>query len=186
MNESHNNQATPDLNNDPLHQFLLFWLKNREFSPPVDAQVSYFNNKVVGSVLYRRGNFQVQLFTVAPYIEIPDHIHPNMDSYEVHVGGDIAFRINGAYNQNMIAGLPGVARVLPTDFHGGSFGKNGGLFLSVQHWINGVTPSSAGEDWAFKDRDETDTNYPDDMAAARYSNYYESQLLKHFTNSRQS
>ena len=131
-------------------------------------------------MLYRKGCFQVQLFTVAPNIEIPDHIHPNMDSYEVHVGGDIAFRVNGEFNNPKNNLMPGVTRIRPTDFHGGSFGKRGGLFLSVQHWLNGVEPSSAGEDWAYRDTEETSTNYPDDAAGVRFDKYLQEQLIDHF------
>lgn len=175
------NKLSTSSGDDVLHQFLLYWLKNRDFSPPVDDVVTHFHGKASGSVLYRKGSFQVQLFTVAPNVEIPDHIHPNMDSYEVHVGGDIAFRLNGSYELEQMPGLAGVTRVLPNAFHGGSFGKRGGLFLSVQHWLNGVAPSSAGEDLTFLEPSETEVSYFDDMAGARYEQCVDRQLVKHFS-----
>jgi len=38
-------------------------------------------------------------------------------------------------------------RILPTSWHGGVFGKAGATFYSVQKYINGTLPSSAGEEW---------------------------------------
>ena len=38
-------------------------------------------------------------------------------------------------------------RVLPNAVHGAKAHKDGGCFMSVQHWLNGVSPSSVGNDW---------------------------------------
>ena len=64
-----------------LEEFVDWWWETRVFRPPVDAPV-LFDGSITGVVLYRDAPFQVQLFTVAPGVEIPDHVHPNVDSYE--------------------------------------------------------------------------------------------------------
>ena len=38
-------------------------------------------------------------------------------------------------------------RVLPESKHDAKAGPKGGCFLSVQHWLNGVKPTSVGNDW---------------------------------------
>ncbi len=38
-------------------------------------------------------------------------------------------------------------RVRPNDWHGGIASKNGGAFISIQHWLNGVKPTHVGADW---------------------------------------
>lgn len=80
-----------------------------------------------------------------PNTEIKQHIHPNMDSYEVYNSGDVVFEINGQFYEGDSASVP--IRVLPTAWHGGIFGKHGATFFSVQKYINGTLPSSAGKDW---------------------------------------
>jgi hypothetical protein len=37
-------------------------------------------------------------------------------------------------------------RVRPNDLHGAVVGEGGGVFLSVQHWLNGVKPHCVGSD----------------------------------------
>ena len=37
--------------------------------------------------------------------------------------------------------------IKPNDWHGGVASKNGGAFISIQHWLNGVKPTHVGADW---------------------------------------
>ena len=46
-----------------------------------------FVDGVIGLTLYRENNFQVQLFICEPNINIPKHIHPNIDSFELFLYG---------------------------------------------------------------------------------------------------
>jgi hypothetical protein len=108
---------------------------------------------------YRKGNFQVQLFAVPPNYIIPEHTHPNVDSYELHVGGDISFSKNGVWVDDTSAILPKnkysdghpdrgtLVRVKPTTPHGGAFGPRGGVFMSIQEWINGEKPHCVSADY---------------------------------------
>jgi hypothetical protein len=152
---------------DPLADFCAWWLENRVIRPPFEANVVTFDDQVMGSTLYRDGAFQVQLFSVKPYTDIADHMHPNVDSFEVYLGGEIEFRHSGEYvttaaeiseSNGVCTLLRQTLRVKPEDSHGGRFGAMGGLFLSVQHWINGVPPSSVHLDWAFHDPEQTKRN----------------------------
>ena len=46
-----------------------------------------FIEGVSGVVLYRRDNFQVELFICQPNTVIPEHTHPDVDSYECFLYG---------------------------------------------------------------------------------------------------
>src|SRR5580765_2203584 len=136
-----------------LTQFADWWLNTRAFKPPADFFSKVGGN--TGTVLFRHEQFQVQLFLNDPNSEIADHTHPNVDSYEVYVAGDVYFRQNGQalLTPEIIATvtperlLGTKLRILPNDVHGASVGPSGGSFLSIQHWLHGVTPSSVHLDW---------------------------------------
>lgn len=119
---------------------------------------------VTGLTLYREGCLQVQLFILPPYSKVPMHVHPNMDSYEVYIGGDIFFDVDGVDQSkmhDMVRNYDDLedrksahewlflrsVRITEESPHGGDAGKKGGAFLSVQCWKNNVKPSSPPEDW---------------------------------------
>ncbi len=123
---------------------------------PLHGAVSYIEG-VTSVLMYRQDQFQVQMFIVPPNYIIPAHTHPNVDSIEVYVGGDINFTLNGeARNSDRLqvdefgcsVARGGVVRVQPNDRHGGIFGPSGGVFLSIQHWLNGVKPHCVAADYS--------------------------------------
>lgn len=138
---------------DELTKFTDWWMKTKKLRPPSDAY-----NRVAGSTgttLYRKDQFQVQLFINDPNYEIVDHLHPNVDSYEIYLSGAVYFRLNKETlltpEQVAEAGLLLTGkriRVRPDEWHGATVGATGGSFLSIQHWLNGVVPSSVHLDWA--------------------------------------
>jgi hypothetical protein len=132
-----------------LEQFKDWWLATRPFSPPEENVLSHVAD-THGIVLFRHGPYQVELFNVKPFSEIPAHIHPNVDSYEVFVGGDIEFMCNDVWYPGGTFDGSSV-RVKPSSYHGGRFGKRGGCFLSIQKWLNGVEPKFVGDDWDDKE-----------------------------------
>jgi hypothetical protein len=130
--------------------------------PPIDAAFSLVTSggRIEGLTLYREDQFQVELFFAAPSPTgsgFPEHRHPNVDSIEYFLCGEIDFRIRGkGLPDDLIRGAAedGAARlcgtmkrVRPTDWHGGRVGAKGGAFLSIQHWLNGTPPSSVVDDW---------------------------------------
>lgn len=113
---------------------------------------------VTSVLLYRKAPFQVQMFIVPPKYTIPEHTHPNVDSIEVYLGGEIRFSHGGKYvlTEEQASGHwpDGTAlkrgvriRVRPYDLHGGTFGEHGGVFLSAQEWLNGVAPHCVAADY---------------------------------------
>jgi len=123
------------------------------------ANAVWMVENVTSILLDRRGQFQVQLFAVPGGTVIPEHTHPNVDSFEVYVGGSIHFSHSGKYSypaealqavgSAALASKRGLLiRVRPNDLHGGVFGEGGGVFMSIQHWLNGVKPHCVASDYS--------------------------------------
>lgn len=158
------NLVFPDFydNDDPLEYFLT-WFKDHS---PKFGLIPLLNavHKIedVTSVTWlRHEQFQVQLFIVPPDYVIPEHTHPNVDSFEFYLGGQSKFSLFGEWivDENEIKlpddfGLSRIRehciRVLPNSPHGGVFGPSGGVFMSVQHWLNGVEPHCVSSDYTGK------------------------------------
>ena len=119
------------------------------FSPAAVYDYGFIRSLVV----YRKAPFQVELFLVAPGGGFPqEHRHPNVDSFEVHIFGDLPLTINGVRAIPTIVNPKGdrpihISRVLETDWHGAAIMPNGGAFFSIQYWLNGVPPTSVGLNW---------------------------------------
>jgi len=140
MDNSQNN------NFDDLAAFASWWLQTRAFKPPFDAITVYGN--MTGMVLYRDGCYQVQMFMAQPNSVAPSHIHPNVDSYELFLSGDLDFIIDGIkYSHKDAIGYSAPVRIYPSYWHEGITGPLGGAFLSMQKWLNNTPPSCVGKDW---------------------------------------
>jgi quercetin dioxygenase-like cupin family protein len=144
---------------DELDLFLKWSLDNLTLIGRVPyAQPIWKIQDVTSVLMYRENQFQIQMFIVPEGVIIPEHTHPNVDSYEVYVGGNIKFSHSGKYvltkelegeNPDTKTALArgNVIRVKPEDKHGGVFGPGGGVFLSVQHWLNNVKPHCVAADY---------------------------------------
>ena len=116
---------------------------------------SYEIKGITGITWYRHGQFQVEMFIVPPNRVIPEHSHPNVSSYEMYLGGDIAFSRSGKWIveedlirvPNSTDNRGALIKVKTTDMHGGSFGPRGGVFMSIQKWAEGVEPHSVALDY---------------------------------------
>lgn len=141
---------------DSISLFLKDWLSNKILAPTENKNLVQRYGNLTSTRLYRSGKFQVELLSVLPNTEIPDHMHPNMDSYEVYIGGDITFRAGALELTPTSTGQ--YLRIRPNCPHGGTFGTSGGVFLSVQEW--NISPLSAGQDWAFIDKTNVEKTFP--------------------------
>lgn len=118
-----------------------------DFRPPSDALRAYLigSTEIHTLVLYREGPFQLEVITSAPNAggsHIPEHAHPNVDSIDVFLHGELG-PLSG------ILRLPFGAkkRIRHGVFHGASVGEAGSSILCIQHWLNGVSPTSIALDW---------------------------------------
>jgi hypothetical protein len=121
--------------------------------------------EVYGCCIFRAAPYQVEMFTFPAtpgrigWREVPMHRHPNVDSLEHHLVGDISFVLNGKrvasdeqiseVDEDGAQRLTGAQlRIRPKDLHGGTVGPRGGVFLSLQRWPLGTVPTSIVLDWA--------------------------------------
>ena len=143
---------------DDLTTFLEWWVDaGQRINTPLDRSIHFVEN-LTSTCIYRHEPFQVEFVTVKPNTYIPPHTHPNVDSYEVALRG-IEFYSDGKTvlpmwfanqkdpNSNLSIAHYNVVRVLPSSEHSAKAGPEGGCFLSVQQWLNGVEPSAVGMDW---------------------------------------
>jgi hypothetical protein len=135
---------------DELTQFMNWWRNNREISINPYEQRMVHVGDTAGVTLFRDGQYQVELFIVKPNSIIIPHIHPNVDSYEDYIAGEIDFMLEDKLCNYLNINEP--LRVYPNTWHGGIFGSRGGTFLSIQRWLNGVAPKFVGDDWVGKDK----------------------------------
>lgn len=114
--------------------------------------------KLLADVIYREGIFQVERVTMAPNAVVRAHRHPNIDAYEQHVSGSLAFianndparvnRILERIRTRSAKDLDGICfLVRSADWHGAKAGPEGACFLSVQKWTGDVPVTAAGVDW---------------------------------------
>jgi len=125
----------------------------------------------MGITLFCCPPFQVQMYLFKSEAVIPSHKHPNVESYEVYVAGDMEltkddgtgrlvnitikeFVARDEYGRTKCNG--GMMRIPAASSHGGHINKSplgpfGGAFLSIQYWLNEVAPKPIQFDWAGHD-----------------------------------
>jgi hypothetical protein len=129
-----------------VDQFAQWWLQNRPLAPPANAIIRV--GIISGICLFRAGPFQVELFIGEPNATAPRHHHPNVDSVEVLLSGEVDFNTD----RNELVG--GRLRILPGERHVALAGPSGVAFFSIQKWLNGVQPSTVTADWEGEPIDE--------------------------------
>ena len=146
---------------EKLKEFLVDYITNTSaISDAVLLDKNNFNNLNIydvecfnSHIQFRNNQYQVQIFSTPSNFIIPEHKHPNVDSFEVYLSGDIDFSLEGSWLSNwdikdhtFIDNLF-IVQVEHNAIHGAIFGEGGGRFMSVQHWINEVNPSCVGLDY---------------------------------------
>lgn len=150
---------------DALTEFADWWMETRPLLIPFSRALMWEDNvggSICGSVLYRQPPWQVQMFILTPNTTVPQHRHPNVDSFEVYLSGEIEFSIDGEiltpFKDGSEPDFMGAhkffgktVRVSPSSWHGAQTGAKGGAFLSIQKWMNDVAPTNVGDDWVEKE-----------------------------------
>lgn len=147
-------------NSVTLEQFAKKFLTSRMpwWRAPIRTGLSVFRDGdgvMCSLILYREGQFQVELL-ISPFIasSFPSHRHPNVDSIEFPIAGNHCLIIDGERmwtGEQMQQWLSGELQspLIPishSSYHSGG-GTTAYAFLSIQHWLNDVSPTSVGLDW---------------------------------------
>lgn len=142
-----------------VHEFKKWYLSKPRSLSPISNGVKTMpmlghdeTKTAMDAVIFRRDRFQVQLFCFPAFSIIPEHLHPNVRSYEIYLGGEIAFSKDKKWNMILPEELKpweshSECYISEHSWHGGLVGSTGAMFLSIQEWINGVNPSCVGNDW---------------------------------------
>lgn len=144
------------LNEDTnVEQFALQFLKGRIIWRDIPKLGITNYGNMISMLLFRQGQFQVELL-IAPdnQSSFTEHRHPDVDTVEFGLCGDNELFINGreGHTREQIKlwladnykAMP--IRIKPTDWHSG-IGHTPYAFLSIQKWLNGVSPTSVGLNW---------------------------------------
>ena len=128
------------------------------FLPPQNNAIYRTNNASV-VVLYRKGQYQVELYIADADDVTPEHNHPGIESIIMYISGDGNTTLNGNaiadptpfWNMTNLNGTSYLfkqrVRLDPKDTHGLSTGPRGFAFLSIEKWPDGITPTSVSVHW---------------------------------------
>jgi hypothetical protein len=137
-----------------------FFANNHPLKPPFTDPM-YHTDISMSFVWYRAAPWQVELYMVRPNTVAPNHNHPDIDSLDVYLSGtftmiglDSSLDLSSLSQHMDTPRFDGMHRLYghtikipPGQNYGGVFGDKGGVFWSIQKWVNGVTPSSVTKNW---------------------------------------
>jgi hypothetical protein len=123
---------------------------NEVFTAPAISTMGFGN--FTGWVTARSGNLQAEIIHVPAFEVLPLHSHPNVDSIDLYVAGDVDLTISGV---RIAHGYPRARRmrllrelglrIARDALHGGQALEQGFTFVSCQRWL--VAPAHIGLDW---------------------------------------
>jgi hypothetical protein len=115
---------------------------------------------VIGTIIHRDCAYQAELFSFAATSRggsFAEHRHPDVDSVELYLSGDIEFNVVRRGRSEIYRGRRNSPLwINAEDFHGGRIGPAGAAFVSLQRWRTGTATSSIGHNW-IGDKHETAT-----------------------------
>jgi len=148
--------ALPQIEDPALAEFMAryFTGDSIRLKPPANNVLADARG-VVSIVLFREGQFQVEMIVLPPNINVPPHYHDDVDSFEVGISGSQEFFIAGVQSgflrepraNGMSRDFGRFVPIRSDAFHGARTGPHGATFLSVQRWRDGVTPTHVGLNW---------------------------------------
>lgn len=136
---------------DSLEVFVDWYLDQRmPMMIPWNAPV-VCSDDATAMCLFRKGQFQVELYLVHPQQFVPRHAHPNMEVITMLLAGGELSETNEDCAGEMGSdwGLVG-NKVLPGEYHGGntvSSDKSGFGLLAFQKWDTDISMSTAATRW---------------------------------------
>ena len=91
-----------------LKRFLVDYITNTSaISDAISLNENNFSDRNIQDVVglnshlqFRKAQYQVQIFSTPPNYIIPEHKHPNVDSFEIYLSGDIDFSLDGSWLSN--------------------------------------------------------------------------------------
>lgn len=121
------------------------WYKEAGYPirPPIGEKV-YVTDISYSYVLYREGQFQVELYLVAPNTASPDHSHPGVENIVLVWGGDIGHTAASISTPPFGVQAP---TIRDGDEHALHAGAKGCAVLSIEKWADELKPTSVSINW---------------------------------------
>lgn len=142
-----------------LEEFTNWYLENNfPIRPPQNNSIFKTNN-ACAVVMFREGQYQVELYVVDANSVTPEHRHPGVESIIMYLSGDGDTTINEQPVANPktfwdVLNPDGTSvlfkqtvRLNPKDSHGLICGSRGFSFFSIEKWPQGITPTSVAAHW---------------------------------------
>lgn len=136
------------------------WYRDNGFPlrPPFEDPV-YVTDISYSYVLFREGQFQVELYLIKPNSGSGEHSHPGVENIIIPLGGDL-WPSQAGWTPDMTDVLKHPSaegtslqfgsispKFTPEMTHALSVKERGGAVLSVEKWPDGVKPSSLSIVW---------------------------------------
>lgn len=131
-----------------LEDFVAWYMANgKPICVPWNAK-TIRTDDATAMCIFRKGNYQVEMYLIHPGYDIPSHSHPDMEVITVSMGGGGIFGNERLlYGTSVNAGQ--TSKIVPGQYHGADITKHGDGFmlLSFEKWLNGIEPTSAAIQW---------------------------------------
>lgn len=121
---------------DSLHALKDWYLEQRMPMIIPEGSPVYVTNNATAIVLFRRGNFQVELYITHGEEVLSDHSHPRMEVLTMPIGG-CDNNIWGVFSPVLVEGQS----------HSAAFDEGGLVFLTFEKWENKAEMTSAAVNW---------------------------------------
>ena len=136
------------------------WYEEQGFPirPPQHNSIFRTNN-ASAVVLFREGQFQVEMYIGDANSVTPEHNHPEVESIIMYLSGEGSTTVNSKevadptpyFNMTNPDGTSVLfkqrLRVNPTDTHGLRTYNRGFAFFSIEKWPDGIQPTSVAAHW---------------------------------------
>ena len=136
------------------------WYEEQGFPIRPPQQNSIFRtNNASAVVLYREGQFQVEMYIGDPNTLTPEHSHPGVESMIMYLSGEGSTTVNSKevadprpyFNMINPDGTSVLfkqkLRLNPADSHGLKTYDRGFAFFSIEKWPDGVDLTSVAAHW---------------------------------------
>lgn len=121
---------------DTVEEFCNWYISNgMPINFPEKVEV-FLTDDATSVCLFRKGQFQVELYLILPHPNVPIHEHPNVEAIEIRL--DNSRKIDGEVLRTGQSHGPGIRMIAE---------ERGFPLISVQKWLDGISPTTISIRW---------------------------------------
>lgn len=142
-----------------VEQFAEWYEENQFPIRPPQHNAIFRTDNASALVLFRQGQFQVELYIGDPNSITPEHSHPGVESIIMFISGEGTTTVNekevadprpyfNKVNEDGTSILfKQKLRISPSDSHGLTSYSKGFAFYSIEKWPDNIQPTSVAAHW---------------------------------------